>query len=122
MSIPNFKDPYDWEEFTGIFEQRLHLKMALLNRVRKEMFPNYEWQSLQPKMIEVLDDITRNLIYDTEYEFKDKHPEYKDSEDELFIPRRSFKEDVKEALMEANKDFWNGGEAPLHCQEHFSPE
>jgi hypothetical protein len=50
---------------------------------------------------EVLRDITQSLMYDTEYAFKDAHPEYKNSDDELFIPYRSFKENVTEALKEA---------------------
>ena len=40
-------------------------------------------------------------MYDTEYTFKDAHPEYKNSDDELFIPYKSFKQNVLEALNEA---------------------
>ena len=56
---------------------------------------------------EVIRDITNTILYDVEYEFKDAHPEYKNDEDECFIPRRSFKENVEEALLAANKKFWN---------------
>ena len=40
-------------------------------------------------------------MYDTEYVFKDAHPEYKTGDDELFIPYKSFKENVTEALESA---------------------
>jgi len=40
-------------------------------------------------------------VYEVEREFKENHPEYKTSDDEMFIPYRSFKENVLEALNEA---------------------
>ena len=48
MSIPNFKSNHDWEAFTQIFDSQWHCKRALLNRVKDDMFPGYEWSTLTP--------------------------------------------------------------------------
>jgi len=110
MTIPNFKSNEDWEAFTSLFDARWQCKKALLDRVKDDMFPGYMWETLQPQTLEVLNDITQSLIYDVEYTFKEQYPEYKQDEDDIFIPRRSFKEDVTEALLEANLKFWNNDE------------
>ena len=101
MSIPNFKSNHDWEAFTSIFDQQWHCKKALLDRVKDDMFPGYDWHSLTPKSIEVINDIVSNLLYDVDRKFKETHQDYKTEDDELFIPYRSFKENVAEALNEA---------------------
>ena len=49
MSIPHFKSNHDWEAFTQIFDSQWHCKRALLNRVKDDMFPGYEWSALTPK-------------------------------------------------------------------------
>ena len=107
MTIPNFKSQDDYQEFLNLFDDRWQVKLTLLNRVKDDMYPGYKWQSLPPHSVETINDITQSLLYDVEFTFKASHHEYKDEEDELFIPRRSFKEDVAEALLEANQKFWN---------------
>jgi hypothetical protein len=101
MSIPHFKSNHDWEAFTQIFDSQWHCKLALLNRVKDDMFPGYDWHSLTPKSIETINDIVTNLLYDVDRKFKETHQDYKTEDDELFIPYRSFKENVTEALKEA---------------------
>ena len=108
MTTPNFKDPYDWEAFTSMFDARWHCNKALLDRVKDDMFPGYSWDQIQGKTLEVINDIVQSLLYDVETEFQEKHPEYKRDLDDIFIPRRSFKQDVTEALKEAlNTDSTN---------------
>ena len=107
MSIPHFKSQPDWEAFTGLFDSRWHCKKALLDRVKDDMFPGTSWHGLTSGHMEVINDIVQSLLYDVEYTFKESHPDYKTEDDEIFIPRRSFKEDVTEALLEANNKFWN---------------
>ncbi|AOV60354.1 hypothetical protein S820908_207 [Synechococcus phage S-CAM9] len=51
--------------------------------------------------MEVINDIVSNLVYECERQFKETRPEYNTDDDEIFIPRRSFKENVTEALKEA---------------------
>ena len=104
MTIPNFKSQQDWEAFTSMFDSRWHCKKALLDRVKDDMFPGTSWHGLTSGHMEVMNDIVQSLLYDVEYTFKESHPDYKNEDDELFIPRRSFKEDVEEALKEALKE------------------
>jgi protein required for attachment to host cells len=40
-------------------------------------------------------------LYDVERQFKETHQDYKTDDDDIFIPYRSFKENVAEALKEA---------------------
>ena len=109
MTIPNFKSQEDWEEFTGMFDARWHCKKALLDRVKDDMFPGTGWNGLSSGHLEVINDITQSLLYDVEFEFEQKYPEYKRDMDDIFVPRKSFKETVAEALLEANQKFWNSG-------------
>jgi len=128
MTIPNFKSQEDWEEFTSMFDSRWHCKKALLDRVKDDMFPGTSWHGLTSGHMEVMNDIVQSLLYDVEYTFKEKYPEYKNEDDELFIPRRSFKEDVTEALKDA---LGTGGEQwrlecppcdVLQCADHLADD
>jgi len=125
MSIPNFKSQHDWEAFTQIFDSQWHCKRALLTRVKDDMFPGYEWHSLPPKSIEVINDIVSNLVYECERQFKETHQDYKTDDDEMFIPYRSFKENVLEALNEALTPYelQHKNECDtLSCADHLTDE
>jgi len=126
MSIPNFKSNQDWEAFTQIFDSQWHCKKALLDRVKDDLFPGFEWHSLTPKSIEVINDIVTNLLYEVEREFKETRPEYKTADDEMFIPYRSFKENVTEALESAIDAYHIKKECPpcdtLACADHLTDE
>ena len=115
MTIPNFKSQDDHQTFLNMFDDLWQVKKTLLDRVKDDMFPGTSWHGLTSGHMEVINDITQSLLYDVEWTFKDKHPEYKNDEDDIFIPRRSFKEDVTEALLEANQKFWNNANEPLEC-------
>ena len=106
MTIPHFKTQEDWEAFTNLFDARWHCKKALLDRVKDDMygrqgFPAPEWSSLPPHSVETINDIVQSLLYDVELDFEESHPDYKRDADDIFIPRKSFKQDVTEALKEA---------------------
>ena len=103
MSIPDFQTEEHQQEFELLFEQKATLYINLMNKVKDLMYGpgGGNYANLPGTCQEVLRDIAQSLIYDTEYAFKDAHPEYKNGEDELFIPYRSFKENVTEALKEA---------------------
>jgi hypothetical protein len=128
MTIPNFKNKEDCDVFLKMFEDRLAVKVAMLNRVKGELYPGFEWVSLPPSSLETINDITQSLLYDVELTFCKDYPEYdQDRLDDVFIPRRSFKEDVTEALLEANQKFWNSAnECPpcdtLACADHLTDE
>jgi len=103
MSIPDFQSPEHQQEFEALFEQKATTYIDLMNKVKDMMYGTGggNYSNLPGTCQEVLRDITQSLMYDTEYTFKAAHPEYKNSEDELFIPYRSFKENVTEALESA---------------------
>jgi len=126
MSIPHFKSQHDWEAFTQIFDSQWHCKKALLDRVKDDMFPNTSWNGLTSKSIEVINDIVTNLLYDVDRKFKETHQDYKTEDDELFIPYRSFKENVTEALKEALRADRGDWECPpcdtLACADHLTDE
>ena len=125
MTIPNFKSQEDWQEFTRLFDARWHCKKALLDRVKDDMFPGTGWNGLTSGHMEVINDIVQSLLYDVEFTFCKEYPEYdQDRLDDVFIPRRSFKEDVTEALLEANQKFWNSANEPteLACVDHLTDE
>ena len=127
MSIPNFKSNHDWEAFTQIFDSQWHCKRALLNRVKDDMFPGTSWNGLSSGHMEVINDIVQNLLYDVERQFKETHQDYKTEDDELFIPYRSFKDNVLEALNEALTPYdLVQKECPpcdtLACADHLTDE
>ena len=101
MSIPNFKSQHDWEAFTQIFDSQWHCKRALLNRVKDDLFPGFDWHTLTPHTLEVINDMVQSMLYDVDRQFKETHQDYKTEDDEIFIPYRSFKENVAEALKDA---------------------
>ena len=101
MTIPNFKSNQDWEAFTLLFDNKWHCRKALLDRVKDDMFPGYNWDKLQGQTIETINDMVQSMLYDVETEFKQTHQDYKTEDDDIFIPYRSFKENVTEALKEA---------------------
>jgi len=126
MSIPHFKSQHDWEAFTQIFDSQWHCKRALLNRVKDDMFPNTSWNGLSSGHMEVINDIVSNLLYDVDRKFKETHQDYKTSDDDLFIPYRSFKENVTEALESALDNYHIKKECPpcdtLTCADHLTDE
>ena len=125
MSIPHFKSNHDWEAFTQIFDAQWHCKKALLDRVKDDMFPGYKWVSLPPSSIEVINDIVQNLLYDVDRQFKETHQDYKRDDDEIFIPYRTFKESVTEALKEALNDRVKEDCPPcdtLTCADHLTDD
>ena len=128
MSIPTFKSQDDWQEFLNIFDDQWQCKKAMLDRVKDDMLPGYNWDQLQPHTMEVINDIVTNLLYDVERQFKETHQDYKTEDDELFIPYRSFKENVLEALNEALTPYelQYKNECPpcdtLTCADHLTDE
>jgi len=126
MNIPTFNTPEHQEEFELVFAEKAVEYVKLMNVVRELMYGtgNGNYANLPGSCLEIVNDITRSLLYDCETQFKEYHPEYKTDEDEIFIPRKSFKENVTEALLEANQKFWNSGDEPteLQCVDHLTDE
>ena len=126
MSIRNFKSQDDWQEFLNIFDDQWQCKKALLDRVKDDLFPGYNWETLQPKTLEVINDIASNLVYEVERQFKETRPEYKTADDDLFIPYRSSKENLTDALESDLDTYHVKKECPpcdtLACADHLTDE
>ena len=103
MSIPDFNSQDDYQDFLNIFDDQWQCKKVMLDRVKDDLFPGYKWETLHPKTLDVINDIASNLVYECERQFKETHPDYDTEDEDIFIPRRSFKENVTEALKEALK-------------------
>ena len=103
MNIPTFKTTEHQDEYELLFAEKAVQYVKMMNVVKELMYGtgHGNYANLPGSCQEVIRDITSSLLYDTEYTFKALHPEYKTDDDEMFIPRRSFKEDVTEALKEA---------------------
>ena len=118
MTIPNFQSEDHQTEYELIFEQKATIYINMMNKVKDMMYgTGYgNYANLPGKCQEVIKDITQSLLYDVEVEFEKKFPEYK-RDDDVFIPYRSFKENVTEALKEAmdtaNKEKWFHPESGL---------
>lgn len=97
MNIPDFKSTSDQDAFIILFEEKLAVYASLFLKVKQ--FLNLDYTDGQT--ITAINDITSSIVYDTTTSFKVDHPQYKTEDDELFIPYRSFKENVTEALKEA---------------------
>ena len=108
MTIPTFKSQEHEDEFTLLFAQKVNTYISLMNQVKDMMYGTGtgNYANLPGSCLEVVKDITQSILYDVEFEFELSHPEYK-REDEVFIPYRSFKENVTEALIEANQKLNN---------------
>jgi len=126
MSIPHFKSNHDWEAFTQIFDNQWHCRRALLNRVKDDLFPGTSWNGLTSGHMEVINDIVQNLLYDVDRQFKETHQDYMRDDDEIFIPYRTFKENVTEALESALDTYHVKKECPpcdtLTCADHLTDE
>ena len=44
------------------FENRWEVRHKLLNRVKDDLFPEYTWDQLQPKTLEVINNIVESLV------------------------------------------------------------
>ena len=100
MTIPNFKSVEDWADYEEIFINRWDAKKALLERVKDDLFPGLLWRHLNATTLEVINDIVQTMLYDTDYDFEKLHPDYKKDEDDLFVPRKTLKDLVREAVID----------------------
>jgi hypothetical protein len=65
------------------------------------------------------------MLYDVDRKFKETHQDYKTEDDELFIPYRSFKDNVLEALNEALTPYelqYKNECDTLACADHLTDE
>ena len=100
--IPDFKSTNDEEIYQTIFSEKLNDYYMLMSAVRARFFPNYNWDNLTGDTLSVLRDMATMLIYNATEEFRKQVPGY---EDEVFIPKSTFQDQVTKALKEAFEEF-----------------
>jgi len=61
-------------------------------------------ETVDGKTLQVLVDLTSTLTYETDSDFKDGHPEYKDDIDGMFFTRDQVKETIIDAIAESHKE------------------
>ena len=98
-AIPDFKTPDDQEAYLKIFDDQLIARHFLFTKVLAQYFPHKDITSFSGEVLEVLNDMTSSLIYATDDEFRDKHPEYKTERDDFFSGL-TVREAVREAFAE----------------------
>lgn len=104
--IPNFKSPEDETLFYDIYEEKLIQYKFLLDKVREVMFDGKgggSYMNVPGSMLDVMQRICRELIYETSERFGKERPEYKDAYDGMFINRTELQETVKIAVSEAQQ-------------------
>ena len=123
MNIPTFQTEEHREEFELLFREKANNYVDMMSVVKELLYGSGigNYANLPGSCQKVLNDITRSIFYDTEYEFKLSHPEYKTEDDEVFIPRRTFKEDCAEALKEALRQDCPPCDT-LTCADHLTDE
>jgi hypothetical protein len=102
-AIPDFKTPEDENDFYQIFDQKLQERVYLIRETAEALFPGYKLHSLDSRTVKLISDLTESLLYSVTDVFEDKYPEYKNDSD-VFIPRASIKEAVKEAFAELKEE------------------
>jgi hypothetical protein len=109
MDLPDFKNGDDEILYYEIFEENLTAYKFMLDKVKEELYGKGtgNYSNLPGSCFEVVNDITRSLMYQTSTQFKYSKPEYKDQLDEVFIPHRDLKTAIKEALQEVNDNLSN---------------
>ena len=102
MTIPFLNSAEHLDDFNEIFSINAANYVHLMTIVREHFYQGSVpgWENLDSRTIEVIRDITQSLIYGTETEFKVRHPEYRTTDDEIFIPYKSFKDHLSDALKE----------------------
>ena len=99
MDLPVFKSAEDQSEYAELFEQQVATYERLFHLTKQQFFPGYYYERLDGRTLHVLREITTEVMYNTTEAFEKKHPEYK-KETDVFIPRSTIKETVKEAFDE----------------------
>ena len=60
-------------------------------------------EAIDGKTLQVLVDLTSTLSYQTDDDFKEKYPEYKDGIDGMFLTKDKVKEIITEAIAETKQ-------------------
>ena len=104
--ISNFKSTDHETEYYKIYDEKVEQRYYMLQKVLQAFYNRSDYVRLETvdgKTLQVLVDLVSTLTYETDSDFKDVHPEYKDDIDGMFFTRDQVKETIIDAIAEAHK-------------------
>ena len=104
--ISNFKSPDHETEYYKNFDDKVEQRKHMLQKLLQVFYDRNAAVNLvtvDGRTLQVLVDLTSTLTYETDSDFKDVHPEYKDDIDGMFFTRDQVKETIIDAIAETNQ-------------------
>ena len=81
MSVPDFYSPDDSVKYLKNFHENVDTYLAALDYVKERIYGEVTYNSIKGDTLDVLCKLTNKLIEDTNYEFAQANPEYKNIEE-----------------------------------------
>ena len=81
MPIPDFYSPDDSVKYLKNFHANVDSYLAALDYVKERIFGDPSYKEIKGDTLDVLCKLTNKLIEDTNYDFSQKNPEYKNIEE-----------------------------------------
>ena len=105
MNIPHFKTEDDRREYFAIYNRQLDMYARLFDNTIKRLFgPDYKADTVTAPSLELVDSITRSLLYEVEREFCEGNPQYKSEDDNIFFSKRNIREIVEQVMEDLKSD------------------
>ena len=104
--ISNFNAPEHKIEYYKIYDEKIKQRYYMLQQLIQTFYNKSDYvhlETIDGKTLQVLVDLANSLTYETDSDFKDVHPEYKDDIDGMFFTRDQVKETIIDAIAEAHQ-------------------
>jgi len=104
--ITLFKATEHEAKYYEIYDEKVNQKCYMLQLLLQTFYNRnnrVEPDTIDGKTLQVLVDLASNLTYETDSDFKEIYPDYKDEIDGMFFTRDQVKETIIDAIAEAHK-------------------
>jgi hypothetical protein len=104
--ISNFKSPDHENEYYKIFNEKVEQRYYMLQQMLQAFYNKSDYvrlETIDGRTLQVLVDLTSTLGYETDSDFKDVHPEYKDEIDGMFFTKDQVKETIIDAIAQTHQ-------------------
>ena len=81
MSVPDFYSPDDSVKYLKNFHENVDTYLAALDYVKERIYGEVAYKSIKGETLDALCKLTNKLIEDTNYDFAQANPEYKNIEE-----------------------------------------
>ena len=81
MPIPDFYSPDDSVKYLKNFHENVDTYLAALDYVKERIYGEVTYKSIKGETLDALCKLTNKLIEDTNYDFAQANPEYKNIEE-----------------------------------------